>query len=187
MSAIDHIPANTALIVIDVQKGFDDPRWGRRNNPDAEKNIGRLLSRWRELGRPVIHVQHLSREPNSPLRPGPGAEFQPVAQPTEGEPVVTKHVNSAFIGTRLHKMLQERSIDTVVLVGLTTDHCVSTTARMAGNLGYRTFVVHDATATFDRTGPDGRRFTAHDLHAAHLASLHGEFATVVGVDDLIKH
>lgn len=174
-----------ALLLIDVQQGFDDPRWGPRNNPDAERNIARLLQRWRSAGRPVVHVQHLSVDPDSPLRPDrSGCAFRPETTPLPGETVVRKSVNSAFIGTDLEPRLRRMGVETVVIAGLTTDHCVSTTTRMAGNLGFRTFVVADATATFDRVGPDGRHYAAEEIHRVSLASLHGEFATVMETDQV---
>ena len=181
------LPQDAVLLLIDVQEGFDDPAWGRRNNPQAEENIAALLEAWRRTNRPIIHVQHLSVEPNSPLRPGqPGCEIKGVAQPSGDEPVVTKHVNSAFIGTGLEARLRQNNLDTLVIAGLTTDHCVSTTARMAGNLGFKAYVVADATATFDRVGYDGERLPAEEVHAVSLASLHGEFATVMETEILLE-
>lgn len=170
---------NAALIVIDVQQGFLDPRWGQRNNREAERNIAALLAVWRKAGRPLFHVQHGSRSDKGAFYPGtPGHAFKPEAQPLPGEIVIPKDVNSAFIGTDLEARLRAGGIETVVLCGLTTDHCVSTTARMAGNLGFRTFLVEDACATHERTGPDGTWFSAEQMHATAVASLHGEFATV---------
>jgi len=92
---------------------------------------------------------------------------------------VQKSVNSAFIGTTLESDLRASGYRTLVLTGMQTNLCVSTTARMAGNLGFDTVVVSDATATFDNTGPDGRLFPAQLLHDVALADLHGEFATVL--------
>ena len=173
------LDANAALIVIDVQQGFDDPQWGRRNNPDAEQQIGRLLAAWRQTNRPVIIIQHCSVEAGSPLRPGQlGVEFKPVVTPLPGEPVLQKTVNSAFIGTDLEARLRSNAIERVVIVGLTTNHCVETTTRMAGNLGFHPILVSDATATFDRTGPDGRVWSAEDTQAMTLANLHEEFAEI---------
>lgn len=180
------LPQDTALIVIDVQRGFDDPRWGRRNNPDAEENIARLLAAWRRTGRPIVHIQHHSRSPQSPLRPGqPGNDIKDVARPLPGEPVIPKRVNSAFIGTDLERRLRAAGIGTVVIAGLTTDHCVATTTRMAGNLDFETYLVADATATFDRVGPDGVRYAAEQVHAVSLASMHEEFATVIDTAALL--
>ncbi len=184
---MEALPRDAALVIIDVQQGFGDPAYGRRNNPAAEANAGRLLDAWRRTGRPVFHIQHLSREPESPLRPGqPGVEINALARPRGGEPLITKHVNSAFIGTDLEERLRRQGITTLVLAGLTVDHCVSTTTRMAGNLGFRTYLVGDAAATFDRVGPDGRRHRAEDVQAVTLASLHGEFATVVDTDEVLR-
>jgi nicotinamidase-related amidase len=93
-------------------------------------------------------------------------------------------VNSAFIGTNLKELLDNEKITKLVIVGLTTDHCVSTTARMAGNFGFDTFLVSDATATFNKKGIDGQNFSAELIHETALASLNGEFATVVTTDFL---
>lgn len=180
------LPENAVLLIIDVQKGFDDPYWGERNNLQAEANIARLLELWRRSLRPVVHIRHDSIEAGSPLRPGQsGNEFKHEVSPLPGEHLETKQVNSAFIGTGLERYLKEHAYQTLVIVGLTTDHCVSTSARMAGNLGFDTYVVSDACATFERTGPDGRVFTADDVHACALASLHNEFATVLTTAELL--
>jgi nicotinamidase-related amidase len=173
------LSATTALLVVDVQQGLDDPQWGERNNPAAERNIAALLATWRRTGRPVVHIQHMSQRPDSPLRPDrPGNAIKPEAAPAPGEPVFQKTVNSAFIGTGLEAHLRARGIDTLVLVGLTTDHCVSSTVRMAANLGFSAIVVSDGTATFERTGPEGDHHSAEQMHRLALASLHGEFASV---------
>jgi nicotinamidase-related amidase len=181
------LPSTTALLLIDVQQGLDDTRYGARNNPDAERRIAELLAAWRAAGRPVIHVQHLSLEPHSPLRADrPGHAFKLEAAPREDEPVFRKHVNSAFMGTDLETYLRTRGIDSLVMVGITTDHCVSSTARMGGNLGFAVTVVDDATATFERRGPDGTHYSAELMHGVTLASLHGEFATVRSTDEVLS-
>ena len=180
------LSADTALLLIDVQQGLDDPRWGERNNPGAEGNIATLLAAWRRTLRPVIHVQHMSQEPNSPLRPDrPGNAFKPEAVPQPGELILQKRVNSAFIGTALEAHLRARQIERLVLVGITTDHCVSSTTRMAANLGFTAIVVSDATATFERTGPDGEHHSADQMHRFALASLHGEFATIRRTNEVL--
>lgn len=175
-----------ALLVVDVQRGFDDPFWGPRNNPEAEANIGRIVAAWRESGRPLFHIFHDSTSPKSPLRPGqPGNLPKLEAEPREGECVYRKTVNSAFIGTSLEADLREAGVETLVVVGLTTNHCVSTSVRMAGNLGFATYLVTDATATFDRMGIDGRNRPAAEVHSAALSDLQDEFATLVSTPDVI--
>lgn len=175
-----------ALVLIDVQQGFDSSYWGTRNNPDAEDRIAALLAAWRQSQLPIYHVQHLSTEPDSPLRPQqPGVAFKACAQPSGGESIIQKSVNSAFIGTPLERQLREDGIQTIVLVGFTTDHCVSTTTRMAANLGFEALVVADATATFNRSDHRGQFFPADLVHSLALASLHREFARVVETSDVL--
>ncbi len=165
---------------------MDNPRLGKRNNPDAEKRIGDLLGAWRAAGEPVIHVQHDSVEPQSELRPDrPGNAVKEEARPIDGEPVFRKNVNSAFIGTQLESYLRLSGIENLVLVGLTTEHCVSTTARMAANLGFNVTVVADATAAFEKKGYDGKRYTAEDVHNIELAGLNSEFATIRESKDIV--
>lgn len=179
------LPNNAALLVIDVQKGFDDPSWGTRNNPDMEGNIERLIDAWRERGRPIVFVRHDSTEPGSPLRPD--HEGNALQGFISGDPdlLVTKSVNSAFYGEPdLHAWLQGRDIDTVVIAGIQTNLCCETTARMAGNLGYDTYFALDATHTYDMTAPDGTPISADELALVTATNLHGEFATVVTTDDL---
>ena len=170
-----------ALLVIDVQRGFDDAaHWGVRNNPACEANVERLLAHWRASGQPVVFVRHDSTDPASPLaRSRPGNAFKDVIT---GEPdvLVTKQTNSAFYGEPdLHAWLQARGIDALTICGITTNHCCETTARMAGNLGYDTTFVLDATHTFARTGPGGAVLSADELARATATNLDGEFARVV--------
>jgi nicotinamidase-related amidase len=175
-----------ALLLIDVQQGFDDPGWGPRNNDACEANIEALLSHWRARERPVIFVRHDSLEPGSSLEAGtPGNAFKDMIA---GEPdlLVTKHVNSAFYGEPdLHAWLQRSQIHRVVIAGITTNHCCETTARMAGNLGYETFFALDATHTFERTAPGGRTLSAAELAEATATNLDGEFASVVNTRALL--
>lgn len=175
-----------ALLIIDMQQGFDDPAWGQRNNPAAETNAWRLLQDWRRRAAPVVHVHHASPAPDGRLRLGqPGHAPKPETRPLPSEPVFLKSVNSGFIGTGLEAHLLAQGVVGVVLVGLTTNHCVSTTARMAANLGFRTIVVGDAAAAFASTHVDGRPRTADEVHDAALSDLNGEFATVTDTRALL--
>lgn len=179
---------NTALLIIDYQQGFYDAKWGKRGIPQAEENAAKLVRYFRSNSLPVYHVQHLSRNPSSPLRPGqPGVDFIKEVAPTHGERIFQKHVNSAFIGTNLEAVLRENEIDSLVVFGIAVDHCVSTTARMAANLGFKVFIAADASIAHERKGHDGKSFDPDLVHAISLASLHGEFATVETTEDLLKN
>lgn len=177
---------NTALIPIDVQRGFDYPPWGRRDNPAMEANGLRLLAAWRASGRPLIHARHDSIITGSSLHPDhPGNAFRDGFVPQAGEAVISKSVNAAFIGTDLDLRLRRLGVSSVVLFGISTDMCVSTTARVASNLGYRTLVVGDACACFDLPDGDGGTLAAEAISRAHLATLRAEFAEVVVTNDII--
>lgn len=178
-----------ALILIDIQKGFDNIEYwgGQRNNPNAEKNASELLRLWRVNNLPIFHIKHCSSDPNSILNEtNKGNEHKELVKPLDTEIVIKKNVNSAFIGTNLKEQLVNSKINIIVIVGLTTDHCVSTTTRMAGNLGFDTFLVSDATATFNKKGMDGQNYSAELMYQTTLASLNGEFATIVTTEFLIK-
>ena len=171
-----------ALVLIDIQRGFDDPRWGARNNPEAEANAGVLLAQWRAAQAPVIHIRHVSVERGSPLV-DEGAQFKPEVTPLPREPVFEKSVNSAFIGTELEANLRNHGLSALTIAGLTTPHCVSTTTRMAANLGFDVELVADACAASatnaDTSFDDGPALTPDEIHRTALAHLHGEFATVL--------
>jgi len=180
------LTGDAVLIPIDVQQAFDDPRWGRRNNPQMEAQGLALLAAWRRAGRPVVNVKHNSTEPASTLRPDqPGNAFKPGFEPATGEALVEKSVNAAFIGTTLEADLRARGLGQIVLFGITTDMCVSTTARVGANLGFRVVVVGDACHTFDQRAPDGESLSAELLHRAHLTTLNTEFARVANTDEVI--
>lgn len=176
-----------ALILIDLQRAIDDPSWGERNNPEAENNVGRLLTVWRSRGWPVYHVKHDSREPASTYRPGQtGNDFKPVAAPMDSEPVIVKHTNSAFIGTDLEARLRAGGHLRLAIAGVITNNSVEATVRMAGNLGFDVILVEDATFTFGRRDWHGRWRTADEVHALSLANLHGEYCTVRTTGDLLQ-
>jgi nicotinamidase-related amidase len=189
------IAENAALVVVDVQKGFDEGDfWGPRNNPEADDNIASLIDVWQASERPVVFVRHDSSKPRSPLRPGyEGNGFKEYVEQRRGkgaggaELLITKTVNSAFYGTPdLDAWLKAAGISQLVVAGIQTNMCVETTARMGGNLGYDVLVAYDATYTFDLEGPFGWRRSADELAQASAVSLHGGgFARVVATKEVV--
>ncbi|MEU3654541.1 cysteine hydrolase family protein [Streptomyces sp. NPDC032161] len=189
------ITENAALVVVDVQEGFEDAAyWGPRNNPGADRNIAGLIDAWQASGRPVVFVRHDSSEPDSPLRADrPGNGFKKYVEERRGkgsgpELLLTKSVNSAFYGTpALGEWLDRGGVRQIVVAGIQTNMCAETTARMGGNLGYEVFFALDATYTFDLVGPWGWRLGADELVRATAVSLHGGgFAEVVRSAELIE-
>ena len=170
-----------ALIVIDVQQAFDDPSNGPRNNPDCDANIAALIEDFRRRGEAIVIVRHDSVEEGSLLAPGhPGNALKPFVEAAERDLLVTKHVNSAFLGEPdLDAWLREHGIDRITICGIQTNFCCETTARMGGNLGYDVTFAIDATHTFDLAGPHGATFDADTVARMTAANLHEEFATVV--------
>ncbi|MGW3557153.1 cysteine hydrolase family protein [Streptomyces sp. NPDC000963] len=189
------IAENAALVVVDVQKGFEEEYWGKRNNPDAERNIAVLLDLWQATGRPVVLVRHDSAEGSrSPLRAGHGGnDFKDFVEERRGkgsgpELLVVKSVNSAFYGEpSLDAWLRGRGVGQIVVVGIQTNMCNETTARMGGNLGYDVVFPLDAMHTFDLEGPYGWAASADELTRATAVSLHGgRFARVVATEDVVR-
>ncbi|PWB64116.1 MAG: cysteine hydrolase [Bradyrhizobiaceae bacterium] len=181
------LPSDTVLMVVDVQMAIDDPAWGPRNNPDAETKIAALIAAWREAAMPLVHVRHDSVAPRSPYRPGtPGHAFKPAALPRDGEAVVGKTVNSAFVGTALEEMLTQRGATTLAVCGVLTHNSVEATVRHAGNLGYRVFVAADACWAVDVRDLTGRVWSAEDVHQLSLAVMHREYATVTDTAALLQ-
>ncbi len=177
---------NIALIIIDVQKAFDDKKWGERNNLSAEENISRLLTLWRKNGWQVIHIQHMSDNPSSVFHPkNEGFTIKELVEPIDEEVIITKKVNSSFIGTNLEEFLKLNHIRTLIITGLTTPHCVSTTTRMSGNLGFNTYLISDATAAFGMKDQNDNYYDAETIHNTSLATLNEEFATILTTEQLI--
>ena len=178
-----------ALLLVDIQKAFLDKDYpgNKRNNLDAELICGKILKKWRELGLKVIHVRHSSTNPESMLHESkPGFEFNDHVKPINDEMVLTKKVNSAFIGTGLNEILKKSKIETIVIVGMTTNHCISTTVRMSGNLGYKTYLISDSTACFNTIGLDGKEIDCNVIYNSAMASLKNEFAEIINSKELFS-
>ncbi|MBY6036529.1 cysteine hydrolase [Fictibacillus nanhaiensis] len=178
---------NVCLLIIDVQKGFDDVEfWGKRNNPDAEENMLTLIDAFRDAHLPIFHVQHQSEQSHSPFYPTKlGYQLKTGFEPQEDEPLFIKSVNSAFIGTTLKEDLENKGIKHLVIVGLTTNHCVSTTVRMAANYGFEVSLIHDATAAFKMISYNGMEFSAGEVHESALSHLHQEFAEILSTEEVL--
>jgi nicotinamidase-related amidase len=181
------IKKNPALLLVDIQKAFLEKDYPGliRNNENAEFICGKILKKWRILDLPIIHVRHSSTNPESKLHKSrPGFEFNDYVTPLETEMVLTKEVNSAFIGTNLENILIKSHIDTLVIVGMTTNHCISTTVRMSGNLGFDTYLISDSTACYNTKGLNGEIIDCNTIYNSALASLQEEFATVIDSKEL---
>jgi nicotinamidase-related amidase len=181
------IKKNPALLLVDIQKAFLEKDYPGliRNNEHAEFICGKILKKWRTLDLPIIHVRHSSTNPESKLHKSrPGFEFNDYVTPLETEMVLTKEVNSAFIGTNLENILIKSHIDTLVIVGMTTNHCISTTVRMSGNLGFDTYLISDSTACYNTKGINGEIIDCNTIYNSALASLQEEFATVIDSNEL---
>lgn len=181
------IKKNPALLLVDIQKAFLEKDYPGliRNNEHAEFICGKILKKWRTLDLPIIHVRHSSTNPESKLHKSrPGFEFNDYVTPLETEMVLTKEVNSAFIGTNLENILIKSHIDTLVIVGMTTNHCISTTVRMSGNLGFDTYLISDSTACYNTKGLNGEIIPCNTIYNSALASLQEEFATVIDSKEL---
>ena len=189
---ISQFGPDTALLLIDVQRGVNDlAHWGgptgRRNNPDAEARMARLLDAWRTRRLPVVFTQHDSRQAVSPLKLSlPGGAFIEGLAPASRELVISKDVNSAFVGTSLELELRRRGIQRLVVAGFFTNFCVETTVRMAGNMAYDTYLVHDACATTNRVDVDGVDHDPELVHRLSVASMHGEFCTALTCDETLQ-
>ncbi len=142
---------------------------------------------WRKNNHEVIFIQHTSKNHDSVFHPeNEGFLIKEIVRPREDERVITKEVNSAFIGTNLEEHLINQKVKEIVITGLTTPHCVSTTTRMSGNLGYKTYLISDATAAFGVYDNNKQYFDAQTVHDISLATIHNEFATVLSTEEYIE-
>jgi len=174
-------------MLIDLQNAIEHPSWGRRNNPDAEEQIAKLLATWRVAGMPIIHVKHMSTDPDSHYQPEQtGNDFRDFVKPESGEEVVEKDTNSAFVRTDLEQRLRERGINDIVIAGVITNNSVEATARTAGNLGFRAIVVSDATYTFGKADYARNWRTAQEVHDMSLANLAGEYAEILDSPEILR-
>ncbi|WP_226676845.1 cysteine hydrolase family protein [Rossellomorea aquimaris] len=179
--------SQTCLLLIDFQKAYRDPSLGKRNNPNMERNAYQLLQGWREKAWPIVHVQHSSLDMESPLHSSSaGFDFMENFHPSRNEKHIIKHFTSAFIDTDLDLYLKREKFESLVVMGFTTNHGISSTVRMASDLGYDVTVPFNATACFETYSFDGLLFSAEIVHGLSLANLHHEFATISSTESLLS-
>ena len=176
-----------ALIIIDMQKGFFKNILGKRNNPQAENNISKILKNFRKENKEIIHIQHLSIDEKGILFTNEDREFLKSLEPLPNETIFQKNVNSAFIGTNLENYLRNKSIDKLIVVGMTLPHCVSTTVRMASNLGFKVILIEDATITFEMKDYfSDKLLSADEIHKYHISALNEEFCEILSAKNFLN-
>lgn len=181
------IHSNAALVIIDMQQGIQHPKLGRRNQPEADGQMLKLLDAWRRTQRPLIHVRHFSRSPDSVFWPEQaGVDYQPPFLPVSGERELQKQVPDAFCNSALEQWLRADSITQLIIVGVATNNSVESTARSGGNLGFEVIVPYDACFTFDQADFFGTPRSAEEVHAMSLGNLHGEYATVLASEVILR-
>ena len=183
---------DSCLLFIDVQLGVNNLlHWGgingRRNNSNAEDNMRRILDSFRACDKQVAFTRHDSRETSSPLKLSLETGQQIAGLDIkDNDIVVTKDVNSGFIGTSLEVQLRRAGINRLLVAGFFTNFCVETTVRMSGNLGFDTYLIEDACATTNRIGLDGVDHEPEVVHQMAVASMHGEFCTAISTNDALS-
>lgn len=181
MAGADPEPAAlslTTLILIDCQEEY---RTGFLPLPGVDaalEQAAQLLSRARRLGVPVIHVKHVGKSGGAFDPGGPGGQIMAEVAPKDGETVVEKGLPNSFAGTVLQDALGATARECLTIAGFMTHMCVSSTARAALDLGYRTTVVAGACATRDLPKPGGGVLKSADLHDAALTALSDRFSTI---------
>lgn len=167
----------TALLIIDVQDFYFPGGALPLENPEAASlNANKLLKKFRNEDRMVIHVGHIvSKE---------GA-FHTNVKPLDGERVIMKDEVSAFNGTDLLQYLMEHDVEKLIICGMQTHMCVEAAVRAAHDLGFECILVGDACATRDLTYEDNA-VSAKDVHNSTLSALNRTYAKVVDTETFLK-
>jgi len=171
--------ANASLVLIDLQNEYVSGALALREAGGAIANAAALLARARQAGTPVLHVAHRGRQGGMFDRAAERGAIVSQLAPVDGEPVVEKELPNAFAKTDLESRLRQTGRKDIILVGMMTHMCVSSTARAALDLGFRTTI--DASACATRDLPDGLGGTipARTVHEVALAELSDRFAIIV--------
>jgi nicotinamidase-related amidase len=180
--------AATALLLVDIQNDyFDGGRMPLHESAQAAVQARALLERFRALGLPVVHVQHISTHPGATffLPKTPGAHIHESVTPLADEAVVVKHFPNSFRETTLLEVLSEHAVRTLVIAGMMTHMCVDAAVRAAADHGFSCTVAQDACATRDLDF-DGRTIAAEEVHAAFLAALSTAYAQVLPTKKILE-
>lgn len=178
---------NPALVIIDVQQAIDHFGLLQRSHPNAEQSLEQLLAHWRQQGWPVIHVRHSSRHSDSPYHASsPWFEFKTEVTPIEGECVITKRENCAFVDTGLEAFLRDNNICELVVGGVLLNHSVDATVRVARALKFRVILAEDASPASSITLDSQQVIGAEQVHQIMLANLNGEYAEIANLKELIR-
>ena len=176
-----------ALLVIDIQNDyFAGGRMPLDGAAAAAANAARLLAAWRDSGRPVFHVQHISVRPGASffLPDTDGVRIHAAVAPGAGEAVIRKHFPNAFRATALEQMLRAQGVTHLTIAGMMTHMCVDATTRAAADLGFESTLAHDACAT-RALGFGGVAVPAAQVHASFVAALDGAYARARATDSII--
>ena len=175
------------LMIVDMQKAIDDPFWGRRGQPDVERNIAALLANWRERDGEILHVRHDSTNPASPYAPDrSGNAFKAECAPQNGETIVAKRTNNAFVDTNLMEQLEDLGTQELIICGVLLENSVAATVRMAANVGFHVHLPPDCVASTDRTDRTGTKWTAEDVHALWLSILERPSINLTSASQLME-
>jgi nicotinamidase-related amidase len=176
----------SALVLIDCQREYRDGALPLAGIEKAVTAAQRALDSARRYAAPVIHVKHRGRPGGALFAPdGPMWEIMGDVAPTSSEPVIEKGLPNAFAKTELEAKLRASGRSDLILVGFATHMCVSSTARAALDLGFRTTIIASATATRDLPDGQGGVISAAELQRVSLVELADRFATVVPNADAI--
>jgi nicotinamidase-related amidase len=167
----------TGLLIVDIQEFYFPGGRMQLQNPElAGMNAGLLLDHFRKNALPVYHVRHNFE---------PGGDIHPYVRPRDGEPVISKDQVNAFLGTGLHAIMQQDSVEQLVICGMQTHMCLEAAVRAAHDLGFECLVASDACTTRALQFEE-HIIPANSVHYATLNTLQGSYARVLTTDAIIR-
>ena len=179
---------NIALLLLEFQNDyFQNGRTPLEKSLEASSMAQTVLQAYRERKCPIIHVQHISTQPNASyfLPCTKGAEFYGSLQPIKGETVIKKHYPNCFKDTTLLNHLIKSQINHLVICGMMTHLTIDASVRAAYDLGFSCTVLHDACAAHALEF-NHMTITSQQVHYAFLAALQPSYASILSVDDFLQ-